>query len=104
MCLARIFHSRFQYDYYKLRKTFSESDQISKIYNVKKTLKNNCDYWQNIFKANDFMIYIIQKGYMLLLHTVPEPAEFKNNNLLRTNRILEVESVSHVVNPLSVTC
>ena len=69
-------------------------------------------------KANKAIVNILKEGYKLPSYTVPKSAHFNNNksaithsdfvseaiqDLLKTNRIIEVNELPHVVNPLSVT-
>ena len=69
-------------------------------------------------KANKAIVNVLKEGYKLPLYTVPKPAHFNNNksaithsdfvskaiqDLLKKNRIIEVNELPHVVNPLSVT-
>ena len=69
-------------------------------------------------KANKAIVNVLKEGYKLPLYTVPKPAHFNNNksaithsdfvseeiqDLLKTNRITEVNELPHVINPLSVT-
>ena len=74
------------------------------------------NFWKDI-GANDFILDTIENGYKLPLIQTPEPAVFKNNKsalanpefvteaiqeLVSTNRVLEVPFRPKVVNPLSV--
>ena len=83
---------------------------------VKGRLKRNVNFWKDI-GANDFILDTIENGYKLPLIQTPEPAVFKNNKsalanpefvteaiqeLVSTNRVLEVPFRPKVVNPLSV--
>ena len=83
---------------------------------VKGRLKRNVNFWK-VIGANDFILDTIENGYKLPLIQTPEPAVFKNNKsalanpefvteaiqeLVSTNRVLEVPFRPKVVNPLSV--
>ena len=74
------------------------------------------NFWKDI-GANDFILDTIENGYKLPLIQTPEPAVFKNNKsalanpefvteaiqeLVSTNRVLEVPFRPKVENPLSV--
>ena len=69
-------------------------------------------------KANKAIFNVLKEGYKLPWYTVSKSAHFNNNkyaithsdfvseaiqDLLKTNRIIEVIELPHVVNPLSVT-
>ena len=69
-------------------------------------------------KANKTVINILKEGYKLSLYTVTKSAHFSNDksviayldfvteaiqDLLKTNRIIEVNELPDVVNPLLVT-
>ena len=69
-------------------------------------------------KANKAIVNVLKEGYKLPLYTVPKSAHFNNNksaiahshfvseaiqDLLKSNRINEVNELSYVVNSLSVT-
>ena len=68
-------------------------------------------------KANNAMVNVLKEGYELPLYTVPKSAHFNNKSvishsdfvseviqdLLKTNRIIEVNKLPHVVNPILVT-
>ena len=85
---------------------------------VKNSLKNKIDFWKNTLNANESVCNVIKEGYKLPLFTVPEQAKFNNNksalehrefvsesiqDLLNTNRIVEVKEPPYIVNPLSVS-
>lgn len=85
--------------------------------NVKGRLKQNINFWQSI-GAPDFIISVINNGYMIPFTSVPEPRIMRNNRsaelhgdfveealteLISTSRILECEVIPSVVNPLSVS-
>ena len=68
-------------------------------------------------KANKAIINVLKEGYKLPLYTVPKCAHFNNSksaithsdfvfeaiqDLLKINRIIEVNELPHVVNSLSV--
>ena len=86
--------------------------------NLKSHLKQNIKFWSETLKANKAIVNVLKEGYKLPLYTVPKPAHFNNNksaithsdfvseeiqDLLKTNRITEVNELPHVINPLSVT-
>ena len=94
---------------------YSDSDNS----NVKNRLKQNINFWSEALKVNKAIANVLKEGYKLPLYTVPKSAHFDNNksaithsdfvskaiqDLLKTNRIIEVNELPHVVNPLSVTC
>ena len=79
----------------------------------KKILK----FWSETLKANKAIVKVLKEGYKLPLNTVPKSAHFNNNefaithsdfvseaiqDLLKINRIIEVNELPHVVNSLSV--
>ena len=85
--------------------------------NVKNRLKQNIKFWIETLKANKAIVNVLKEGYKLP-YTVPKSAHFNNNksaithsdfvseaiqNLLKKNRITEINELPHVVNPLSVT-
>ena len=99
----------------KMRFEYSDSDNS----NVKNRLKQNINFWSEALKVNKAIANVLKEGYKLPLYTVPKSAHFDNNksvithsdfvskaiqDLLKTNRIIEVNELPHVVNPLSVTC
>ena len=84
---------------------------------IKGRLKLNIEFWRNI-GAYDNVLDIIENGYKLPFLDIPPPACFNNNvsaiknkdfveeailELLTYDRVKEVESLPHVVNPLSVS-
>lgn len=84
---------------------------------VKGNLKRNIVFWRNI-GAPSFILSVINEGYCLSFEQVPTSILLKNNRsalnykefveeaideLLSSNRVLEVESPPHVVNPLSIS-
>ena len=84
---------------------------------IKGRLKLNIEFWRNI-GAYDNVLDIIAKGYKLPFLDIPPPACFNNNvstitnkdlveeailELLTSDHVKEVESLPHVVNPLSVS-
>ena len=86
--------------------------------NLKSCLKRTIKFWSETLKANKAIVNVLTEGYKLTLYTVPKPAHFNNNksaithsdfvseeiqDLLKTNRITEVNELPHVINPLSVT-
>ena len=69
-------------------------------------------------ETNKEIVNVLKEGYKLPLYTVPKSAHFDNGksaithsdfvskafwDLLKTNRIIEVNELPHVVNPLWVT-
>ena len=69
-------------------------------------------------KANKVIVNVLKEGYKLPSYTVPKSAHFNNNksaithsdfvseaiqDLLKTNRIIEVNELPHAVNSLPVT-
>ena len=86
--------------------------------NIKSRLKQNIKFWSETLKANKAIVHVLKEGYKLPLYTVPKLAHFNNSKsaithsdfvsetiryLLKTNRIIKVNELPHVVNPLAVT-
>jgi len=84
---------------------------------LKANLKRNIGFWRNIGAPN-FIISVINDGYCPPFEQLPASMILKNNRsalnykefvegaieeLLVSNRVLEVESLPYVVNPLSVS-
>ena len=84
---------------------------------IKGRLKLNIEFCRNI-GAYDNVLDIIENSYKLPFLDIPPPACFNNNvsaiknkdlveeailELLTSDRVKEVESLPHVVNPLSVS-
>ena len=85
--------------------------------NVKSRLKQNIKFWCETLKANKAIVNVLKEGYKLP-YTVPKSAHFNNNksaithsdfvseaiqDLLKTNRITEVNDMGQFLNPHS-TC
>ena len=118
-CLYENSTYEYQYEKQKLSENkmeFKCGDSYNP--NVKSRLKQNIKFWSETVKANKAIVNVLKEGYKLPLYTVPKPAHFNNNksaithsdfvskaiqDLLKKNRIIEVNELPHVVNPLSVT-
>ena len=85
--------------------------------NVKGNLRRKLEFWKRI-GTSKFILNVIERGYMLPLISLPEPAVFRNNRsslahakfvedaireLVESVRVLEVVVPPLVVNPLSVS-
>ena len=85
--------------------------------NVKGNLRKNLEFWQRIGIPN-FILNVIERGYMLPFLSLPEPAVFKNNRsslsyadfveeatreLVESGRVVEANVPPLVVSPLSVS-
>ena len=114
-------NSNYKYQYEKqtlseniIKFEYCDSDH----FNVKNRLKQNRRFWSGTLKGNKAIVNLLKEGYKLPLHTMPKSAHFNYNksaithsdfvseaiqDLLKTNRIIEVNGLPHVVNPLSVT-
>ena len=86
-------------------------------FNVKGNLRKNLEFWQRIGTPN-FILNVIERGYMLPFLSLPEPAVFKNNRsslthadfveeaireLVESGRVVEANVPPLVVSPLSVS-
>jgi len=84
---------------------------------VKGRLRAHYNFWSKTLEANNFMLRVIEKGYAIPFISVPPKAFLYNNasalthavfvaeavqELLISGSIIEVPSLTHVVNPLSV--
>ena len=94
----------------------SEYEQGESEICVKGRLKRCLHFWQKI-GADENVLDVIENGYKIPFISTPKPAEFKNNKsallnhsfvsdsiqeLLRTERVVEVPFIPHVVSLLSV--
>ena len=85
--------------------------------NVKGNLRRKIEFWKRI-GTSEFILNVIEKGYMLPFLSLPEPAVFRNNRsslahaefvedavreLVESGRVVEVDVPPLVVNPLSVS-
>ena len=100
----------------KIRWSFECGDSDNS--NAKNRLKQNIKLWSETLKAHKAIVNVLKEGYRLPLYTVPKSAHFDSNksaithldflseaiqDLLKTNRIIEVTELPNVLNPLSVT-
>lgn len=100
----------FTTDYYEY-----EQNQTNIL--VKGRLKQNIDFWRKI-GANEFVLDVIENGYTIPFYSLPPKMVLKNNNsalsnadfveeaisdLLKRGLAVQCNSLSHCVNPLSVS-
>ena len=117
-CLYENINYKYQYEKQTSENKIEFEDGDSYNSNIKNRLKQDIQFWSETLKANMAIVNVIKVGYKLPLYTVPKSAHSNNNksaithsdfdseavqDLLKTNRIIEVNELPHVVNPLSVT-
>ena len=118
-CLYENSNYKYQYEKQKISENkmefeYSDFDHS----NIKNRLKENIKFWSEALKANKAIVNVLKEGYKLPLYTVLKSAHVNNNkftithsdfvsettqDLLKTNKIIEVIELPHVVIPLSVT-
>ena len=64
---------------------------------VKGNLKKHVDYWENILKANEFILNIIRFGYRIPFRYLPPPFEMKNNKIALKEKEFVEESVLSLI-------
>jgi len=103
----------FEYQEHEFESRSREAEHVS----VKGRLKKQIDYWKNI-GASDFVVSVIEKGYVIPFIETPKPSFKRNNRSAENNLDFVLEAVKElvdsgrvvktpfkpiVVNPLSVS-
>ena len=97
---------------------FEFENSANSIQSVKGRLRAHFSFWLHTLGANDFILRVIDKGYIIPFITVPQNAFFDNNHsalihvdfvseaiqkLILSGSVVQVSSPPQVVNPLSVS-
>ena len=97
---------------------FEFENSPNSIQSVKGRLRAHFSFWLHTLGANDFILRVIDKGYIIPFITVPQNAFFDNNHsalihadfvseaiqeLILSGSVVQVSSPPQVVNPLSVS-